>query len=283
MLKNILKNSIPKPYNISAMKVFTPFGFCNYLTQDESPRWVVCADNITTEQQTAFLKQLTTKDNVMNNDSEGSDNDSVKQTDTICGHKYDFIKKIMKKCNSMNLGDIIHYCNNSDKLAYKNTWKNIYRNTTNHLAIITATATETNIDTLSTPIWEQIRDKKFFFKNNMNNYHNIQTSLNIYEQWLKHHNINHEQFGRQTFEVCHKINPKINGLHITGVSNSGKSYILRSIRNGLMNCGRIRCQASDNFTFGSCIDKTLIHTDEMWFTSNNVDEGKCILEGTQTY
>lgn len=83
--------------------------------------------------------------------------------------------------------------------------------------------------------------------------------------------------------MCHKIRPKINGLHITGVSNSGKSYILRSIRNGLMNCGRMRCQASDNFTFSSCIDKTLIYTDEMWFTPQNVEEGKCILEGTETF
>lgn len=50
-----------------------------------------------------------------------------------------------------------------------------------------------------------------------------------------------------------------------------------------MNCGRMRCQASDNFTFGSCVDKTLIYTDEMWFTPQNVEEGKCMLEGTETY
>lgn len=50
-----------------------------------------------------------------------------------------------------------------------------------------------------------------------------------------------------------------------------------------MNCGRMRCQASDNFTYGSCVDKTLIYTDELWFTPQNVEEGKCILEGTETY
>lgn len=50
-----------------------------------------------------------------------------------------------------------------------------------------------------------------------------------------------------------------------------------------MNCGRMRCQASDNFTLGSCIDKTLIYTDEMWFITNNIEEAKCILEGTQMY
>lgn len=109
----------------------------------------------------------------------------------------------------------------------------------------------------------------------------MQTSLNIYEEWCTFHNIDTDLFGKRTFEVSHKIRAKINGLHITGVSNSGK-YILHSIRNGLMNCGRMRCQASDNFTFGSCIDKTLIYTDEMWFTPQNV-EGKCIPEGTEMF
>lgn len=92
-----------------------------------------------------------------------------------------------------------------------------------------------------------------------------------------------DKFAREIFDVCHKINPKINGLHITGVSNSGKSYILRSMKNGLMNCGQMRCQASDSFTFGSYVDKTLIYTDEMWFTPNNIEEAKCILKGTKTY
>lgn len=283
MLKNILKNSVAKPYNMTAMKVFTPFGFCKYLTQDSTIRWVVCADNIQNEKQMAMLEQLTTKTFQPTEHSDNSDSESVKQTETIRGQKYDFIKKIMRKCNSTDLGDIINFCNTSPKQTYHNAWKNIYRNTSSLQTIVAAAATETNIDTLSTPIWEQIREKKNLFKCNRNNYHDIQTSLNIYEQWLKHHNINHEDFGRHTFEVCHKINPKINGLHITGVSNSGKSYVLRSIRNGLMNYGRMRCQASDNFTFGSCIDKTLIYTDEMWFTANNVEEAKCILEGTQTY
>lgn len=64
--------------------------------------------------------------------------------------------------DSMDLGDRIQYCNTSTKLAYQNTWKNIYRNTTNLQAIVTAAAaTETNIDTLSTPVWQQIREKTF--------------------------------------------------------------------------------------------------------------------------
>lgn len=138
-----------------------------------------------------------------------------------------------------------------------------------------------NVVTKVPPIWEQIRQKKDYFEMERNRYWDVQTSLNIYEDWCRHHNIDSEEFSRKTFEVSHKIRAKINGLHITGVSNSGKSYVLRSIRNSLMNCGRMRCQASDNFTYGSCVDKTLIYTDELWFTPQNVEEGKCILSNTK--
>lgn len=83
-------------------------------------------------------------------------------------------------------------------------------------------------------------------------------------------NIN--QFAKDTFKICHKIKKR---LHKTGVSSSGKSYVLRSIRNGLTNCGTMRCQVPDNFTFGLYLDKTLIYTDKMWFTPQNIEEAKC--------
>lgn len=37
-----------------------------------------------------------------------------------------------------------------------------------------------------------------------------------------------------------------------------------------MNAGDMRCQTSDNFTFGSWIDKSFIY--EMWFTLQNNEE-----------
>lgn len=121
-----------------------------------------------------------------------------------------------------------------------------------------------------------------FFKDDSNTYWSVQKSLNIYEEWCNHHSFDPDQFGKDLFEVCHKIRAKKNGFNITGPNNSGKSYILRSIKNGLMNCGRMRCQASDNFTFGSCVDKSLIFTEEMWFTAQNIEEAKCIVEGADT-
>lgn len=67
MLKNILKNNIQQPYVLNAMKVFTPHGFCKYLNQDNSVRWVVCADNIDDDRQKIILRELTIKD-IVNED-----------------------------------------------------------------------------------------------------------------------------------------------------------------------------------------------------------------------
>uniref|UniRef100_A0A0L8FJ23 ISXO2-like transposase domain-containing protein n=1 Tax=Octopus bimaculoides TaxID=37653 RepID=A0A0L8FJ23_OCTBM len=85
-----------------------------------------------------------------------SDNDSktsaIMPTNTVRGHKYDFLKKIMKKCNSTDIGDLIRFCKTTNRVKYQNEWNNIYRNTPNLQTIIQAAATETNIETLATPI-----------------------------------------------------------------------------------------------------------------------------------
>lgn len=190
---------------------------------------------------------------------------------------------MMKKCNSTDLGDVIVFCKNNTKRHFAEQWDDIYKNTANVTTIIAAAAFDVNIECKVTPIWEQIADKKDFFSRDKNRYWSVVQSLNILEEWCEHHCIDVEKFAKETFDVCHKIMPKINSLHITGVTNSGKSYVLRSIRNGLMNCGRMGCQASDNVTFGTCVDKTLVYTDEVWFTPQDVEEAKCILEGTETY
>lgn len=109
----------------------------------------------------------------------------------------------------------------------------------------------------------------------------INTSLDIYEEWCNFHYINPKDFGKDLFNVCHKILPKINSFHIQGPTTSGKTYVLKSIVDGLMNSGTIRTEKSDSFCFGSCADKSIIYTDELWFSKENVELAKCVLEGTK--
>lgn len=41
-----------------------------------------------------------------------------------------------------------------------------------------------------------------------NRYWDVQTSMEIYEEWYNFHNFDSEEFGKRTFEICHKIRPK---------------------------------------------------------------------------
>lgn len=112
-------------------------------------------------------------------------------------------------------------------------------------------------------------------------YWDINTSLDIYDEWCNYHFIDRKLFAKDLFNVCHKIMPKINSFHVQGPTTSGKTYILKSIVDGLLNCGTIRTEKSDSFCFGSCTDKSLIYTDELWFSKENVELAKCVLEGSK--
>lgn len=286
MLKKLMATKTKNEYSMKCQRVYNPYGLCKYLTQDGEIRRVVCCGNLSTKWQLTMLRQLTEKKpmNETGKDSESEEEVYTTKT-TVRGQKYEFIKKLMQKCNSTDIGDIITDCKSKagESRKYNERWTDIFKNTPNINTIVAAAATDVNIEAKVTPIWEQLHEKRELFNNDKNRYWSIVQSLNILEEWCRYHNFDIEKFAKETFEICHKIKAKINCFHITGVSNSGKSYVPRSLRNGLMNCGRMRCQASDSFTFGTCVDKTLIYTDEMWFTPQNVEEAKCILEGTETY
>lgn len=119
------------------------------------------------------------------------------------------------------------------------------------------------------------RKKKMLLSETGTTYWDINTSLCTF------HNIDPKIFGKDLFNVCHKIIPKINAFHIQGPTTSGKTFILKSIVDGLLNCGTIRTEKSDSFCFGSCTDKSLIYTDELWFSKENVELAKCVLEGSK--
>lgn len=61
-------------------------------------------------------------------------------------------KKFMKKCNSTDIGDLMVYCKNTCSQKYKETWESIFRNTPNLTNIITATASDVNMETKVTPV-----------------------------------------------------------------------------------------------------------------------------------
>lgn len=65
---------------------------------------------------------------------------------------YEFIKKMMKKCNSTNLVDVMLYCKNTENQTYRKTWESIHSNTPNLTNIISAAATDCHVETKVNPI-----------------------------------------------------------------------------------------------------------------------------------
>lgn len=75
-----------------------------------------------------------------------------------------------------------------------------------------------------TPIHEQVREKRELFSTMTHQCWSVQHSLDIFDEGLNFHHIDADDFATATFEVCHKIRPQNNALHITSPSNLGKSF-----------------------------------------------------------
>lgn len=101
----------------------------------------------------------------------------------------------------------------------------------------------------------------------------------MFEEWCTFHKIDVDQFTKHTFDVYAKDQQSPHHRH----EQLGQVLRTEAHQELSHELWEMRCQASDNFTFSSCVDKTLIYTDEMWFTPNHIEEAKCILEGTETY
>lgn len=74
------------------------------------------------------------------------------------------------------------YCRNTSSQKNKETWESIFRNTPILTNIVSAAASDVNIETKVTPVGEQIRQKTEYFAMDRNRYWDVQTSLNIYEE-----------------------------------------------------------------------------------------------------
>lgn len=66
------------------------------------------------------------------------------------------------------------YCRKQAPDSYKKNWTNIHKNTPNLQNIINAAASDVQMHTRITPIWEQIRQKKDLFNENTNHYWTVQ-------------------------------------------------------------------------------------------------------------
>lgn len=268
-------------YDMTCPMVFKPDGLIEYFLKGQVDRQLLCTNNIQTHTQKIFIEKLTNQSFELSVQTDEHYRINT-ATDTVRQNKFAFIKSLMKQAAATDQGQIMKFVHTSDDQKLKKEWTVTYRSTPNIKALISDAAAEINSETRITPIWQQIAEKKKKLLNvTGTTYWDINTSLDIFDEWCTFHQIDNKTFAKDLFNVCHKILPKINVFHIQGPTTSGKTYILKSIVDGLLNCGTIRTEKSDSFCFGSCADKSLIYTDELWFTKENVELAKCVLEGSK--
>lgn len=124
-----MNERVNRPYNISCPKVYNPYGL--YFEKEPDKRKIVAAGNITTEGQLKMLHKLTSKELAKENTASSDDDyDINNKNKTLRGKKYDFVKKVMKKCNITDIGDLMVYCKNThSSRKNRETWEKIFRNT----------------------------------------------------------------------------------------------------------------------------------------------------------
>lgn len=126
-LKKTLSNRGVHSYSITCPKIYNPYGLVEYFKKDPMVRHVVADDGIRTREQKAFLNKLT--DKILKEEDEGKTEDYIDMSqkhDTVRGQKYDFTLKIMKKCNSTDIADLMIYCRNTRNDKVKKKHGNTY-------------------------------------------------------------------------------------------------------------------------------------------------------------
>lgn len=181
-LKKAMGNRAVHPYVVTYPKVYNPYGLANYFEKETHKREVIAANRVTTEGMKLFFGKVTDKKLMTEIANEQDEcKDISNKGDTLQGQKYDFIIKIMKKCKSTDIADIMIYCKNTKNQKIR-TWEPTFRNTTQPNNIIQAAATDINVETKVQPIW-QIRQKKDYFSMNKNRYWDVQNRKRRRTRW----------------------------------------------------------------------------------------------------
>lgn len=130
-LKRILSERAERLYTINCPKIYNPYGLASYLQKEPEKRIVITADHLNSGGMKKMLSAITKK--MIPEKEEGDDDKSSyvasKNDNTLRGQKYDFIIKMMKKCNSTDIANIMIYCKNTSNVTIKENWEHIFRNT----------------------------------------------------------------------------------------------------------------------------------------------------------
>jgi hypothetical protein len=113
-------------------------------------------------------------------------------------------------------------------------------------------------------------------------YLTVDTSLQVFDMLMDTWGLEKNHFLGELFAVLEGIKPKRNTFILEGDSNSGKSYLIRSLFAIFDNIvGEIHAATQNQFTFQDCVGKCLIVAEEFMIIPELADQLKLIMEGSE--
>lgn len=115
-------------------------------------------------------------------------------------------------------------------------------------------------------------------------HYSLEDSVELLQRWCKFQHINYEQFVRDVINTLDRKIPKKNCLYLQGESNSGKTWLMKSIMKLVTYYGEVN-QGTANYTFmyQDCVNKRAIFINEPYFDQAMIEQLKIVLEGTGTF
>lgn len=188
----------------------------------------------------------------------------------------DYLMWNITRTGALSVGELIGAMS---KVRNKNKWMHVY--TAPYFGTLVRKAFELTRAIAAEKPWIELL-KEFEPLSEDHRFYNIPTSMRIFEQWIKHHNIDRDKFLADTFAVLTQKKPKINCIVLEGVSNAGKSYIMRGLKYISHSYGEIHAGDTNAFQFSNCINTNIIYIDEPRISPEIAEQMKLVMEGCPT-
>lgn len=107
-------------------------------------------------------------------------------------------------------------------------------------------------------------------------------SIEIMKKWCAFQNLDFNKFCKDVIQIMDKRIPKINTLYLKGESNSGKSWIIRSMQKLAVHYHQVSMETGSNFMYGDAVGKRALFMEEPIIAPGGEEKFKLITQGTGT-
>lgn len=208
--------------------------------------------------------------------------DAAKIKKGVGMHRMDFMTKMMAKYRTVDEGQLLERIRSTDAAEWEQ-WQQMIAES-NYSTLYQKATTLHLTASLKQTFSQILQSGQEPLLSPFLQYFTVKKSLEIFRSWCSHQNFDEENFLKDVFAVLDRRVPKKNTICLIGPANSGKSYVVRSIKNWYQFVGEARgCLNGNNqFIWQDCLQKSVIIMEEPMCPPDCAEQFKLVFEGTET-